>query len=168
MAKKIDTRDRHGKKGLEWFFGELKKASFDIKYNSFNPVKDPFIGGLFAFFYDAKFKDTLPYWDRFPLVIPFNIYDDGFIGLNLHYAGSSDRTRILQYLFRMKSKKSSREYARISYQSLQGAMKSDIFQPCVHRYLTNHIKTRLVKIEMNEWENVAALPLAQWKKQKRG
>lgn len=167
MAKKIDTRDQHRKKGLEWFFSELKKASYDANYNAFNPVKDPFIGGLFAFFYDPKLKDVLPYWDQFPLVVPFNIYDDGFIGLNLHYAESSDRMRILQYLTRMKTKKTTREYARISYQSLQVAMKSDIYQPCVHRYLSSHIKTRLVKIEMSEWKNVAALPLVQWKKQKR-
>lgn len=89
---------------------------------------------------------------------------NGFIGLNLHYAPSSDRARILQYLLRVKNKKSTREYSQISYQSLQIALKSDVLKPCIHRYLKSHIKSRLVKINMDEWENIAALPLAQWQR----
>mgnify|MGYP000985081188 CR=1 FL=1 len=30
MAKKIDSRDRHQKKGIEWFFNEVKKAAKDM------------------------------------------------------------------------------------------------------------------------------------------
>lgn len=76
----------------------------------------------------------------------------------------NDRARLLQYLLRLRSKKSTREYVKVSYQSLQLAAKADVLQPCIHRYLSNHIRTRLVKISMDEWENVASLPLAQWKK----
>lgn len=119
---------------------------------------------MFAYLYDPKWKDKLPYWDRLPLVIPFNLYDDGFIGINLHYASGDDRSKLLQYLLRLKFKKSTRDYVRVSYQSLQVATKSAVLQPCIHRYLTNHIRTRLVKIGLDEWENVASLPLAQWKK----
>lgn len=43
-------RDRHKKKGLEWFFNELRKATKDIDYNAYNPTSDPFIGGMFFFF----------------------------------------------------------------------------------------------------------------------
>lgn len=157
------TRDRHHKKGLQWFFNELKKSSKDINYNAYNPTSDPFIGGLFTYIYDPKWKDKLPYWDRLPLVIPFNFYSDGFIGINLHYASGNDRTKLLQYLFRLQAKKSTRDYVRISYQSLQIATMSAIFQPCIHRYLRDHIRTRMIKINMGEWENVASLPLAQWK-----
>jgi hypothetical protein len=28
-------------------------------------------GNMYMFFYDAKLKDKLPYWDMFPLVLPF-------------------------------------------------------------------------------------------------
>jgi|PlaIllAssembly_1097288.scaffolds.fasta_scaffold00001_19 hypothetical protein len=160
----VIKRDRHKKKGLEWFFNELRKAAKDVNYNAYNPATDPFIGGMFAYLYDPKWKDKLPYWDRLPLVVPFNIYGDGFIGINLHYASGDDRARLLQYLLRLRSKKSTRDYVRVSYQSLQVATKSDVLQPCIHRYLTTHIRTRLVKISMDEWENVASLPLAQWKK----
>ena len=32
--------------------------------------KAPFIGRLNMFFYDPKFKEKLPYYDTFPLVLP--------------------------------------------------------------------------------------------------
>ena len=166
MAKRIDKRDVHQKKGLEWFFNELRKASKDVNYKAYNPANDPFVGGLFAYIYDAKWKDKLEYWDKLPLVCPFRILDDGFIGLNLHYAAGNDRTRLLTYLLRMKTKKTKREYVAISYRSLQVAVKTAVFQPCIHRYLSSHIRSRLVKIDLDEWENVASLPLAQWQKGK--
>ena len=52
----------------------------------------PSIGQMYMFQYDPKYKDVLPYYDRFPLVIPFEqtrrvgiAQGDGFYGLNLHY-----------------------------------------------------------------------------------
>ena len=47
--------------------------------------KSPFYGRLNMFFYDPKFKKTLPYYDTFPLVLPLEPYSDGFLGINLHY-----------------------------------------------------------------------------------
>ncbi len=157
-------RDSHKKKGLEWFFNELRKASKDINYNAYNPTTDPLLGGMFSFIYDPKWKDKLPYWDRLPLVIPFNFYGDGFIGINLHYADGGTRAKLLQFLLRLHHRKTVRDATRVSYQILQTVVKADALQPCIHRYLNSHIRTRLVKISMEEWENVASLPLAQWKK----
>lgn len=47
-------RSKESKAGLTWFFKEIKKSASDFKYNTFNPVKDPFIGGLFFFYVPAK------------------------------------------------------------------------------------------------------------------
>ena len=50
----------------------------------------PSIGQMYMFQYDPKYKDVLPYYDRFPLVIPFEqtrrvgrAQGDGFYGLNV-------------------------------------------------------------------------------------
>ena len=43
------------------------------------------LGGLYFFYYDPKTKDSLPYYDTFPLVLALERYNDGFLGLNLHY-----------------------------------------------------------------------------------
>jgi hypothetical protein len=43
------------------------------------------MGGLYYFMYDPKGKDDMPYYDRFPLVMPLKREVDGFLGLNFHY-----------------------------------------------------------------------------------
>ena len=58
----------------------------------------PFFGNLNMFFYDPKFKKTLPYYDRFPLVLPIERYSDGFLGINLHYLPIPLRIRLLDEL----------------------------------------------------------------------
>jgi hypothetical protein len=42
-------RSKENKAGLMWFFREIKKAASDFKYNTFNPVRDPFIGRTLFF-----------------------------------------------------------------------------------------------------------------------
>ena len=37
------------------------------------------------FFYDPKYKKTLPYYDTFPLVLPLERIPGGFAGINFHY-----------------------------------------------------------------------------------
>ena len=36
------------------------------------------IGQMFMYFYDPKTKDTLPYYDKFPLIILVDFADGGF------------------------------------------------------------------------------------------
>ena len=36
------------------------------------------IGKMYFYYYDPKTKDSMPYYDRFPLVIPIDQYSDGF------------------------------------------------------------------------------------------
>ena len=58
----------------------------------------PSAGRMSLFFYDPKFKKTLPYYDTFPLVLPLEKYDDGFLGINLHYLPIPLRIRLLDRL----------------------------------------------------------------------
>src|SRR4051812_30598339 len=57
------------------------------------------IGTMIMYFYDAKLKDVLPYWDQFPLVFPIEIYDDGFLGINLHYLPPMLRAKLMDALY---------------------------------------------------------------------
>ena len=50
------------------------------------------------FFYDPKFKQRLPYYDTFPLVLPLEPMKGGFIGLNFHYLPYGARFNFLQQL----------------------------------------------------------------------
>ena len=45
----------------------------------------PLVGSMYMYEYSAKHKDTLPYYDRLPLIFPYKKVKGGFYGLNMHY-----------------------------------------------------------------------------------
>lgn len=155
-------RTRESKLGLIWFFNEIKKSAKDFSYNAFNPTKDPFIGSIFFFQYIPKYKDVLPVWDRFPCVIPISLYDDGILGLNLHYLPIPQRTKLLKYLMKYKTTKNRKVYMNISYNLLKSVSKMPEFEVCIHRYLTTHMRSRLVRVNDSDWMKVAILPAQQF------
>ena len=58
----------------------------------------PYFGRMNMFFYDPKHKKKLPYYDTFPLVIPIERYNDGFLGINFHYLPIPLRINLLDRL----------------------------------------------------------------------
>ena len=70
-------------KSAKWFAETIKK---NIRGHS---VTKPQPGKLYAYMYDAKHKDTLPFWDKFPLIVYLGLGKQGtttlMYGLNLHY-----------------------------------------------------------------------------------
>jgi hypothetical protein len=119
------------------------------------------IGKMYFYYYDPKGKDTLPYYDRFPLVIPIEKYPDGFLGLNLHYIHPKYRITLLDKLVEVASNKNYNEQTklRISYRYL--AASSRIFEatPCIKRYLFSHVQSRFLEIQADEWDIAALLPM---------
>jgi hypothetical protein len=120
-----------------------------------------FIGKMYFYFYDPKYKDTLPYYDRFPLVIPIERYSDGFLGLNLHYIHPKQRIILLDKLSDVASNDRFDEKTKllISYQYLSAASKAFEATPCIKRYLFNHIDSRFLEIPANEWDIAVMLPV---------
>lgn len=156
---------------IAWFTSmiyRMKGSGKDRKRVSasyFSPAKDAFIGGMFVFSYDAKHKDTLPYWDALPLVIPIEIYKDGFLGLNLHYLPPRLREQLINKLMEYKRRSGTpRAYMKLSYSMLSSAVKSKLFEPCIHRYLTSHIRSNIIKVHEDAWRNATMLPVQKFQK----
>jgi hypothetical protein len=63
---------------------------------------DSITGSMYMFFYDAKHRDKLPYWDSFPLVIAVGPAEKGFYGLNLHYLPIELRAKFLDSLMEQR------------------------------------------------------------------
>jgi hypothetical protein len=124
------------------------------------------LGGLYCFYYDPKGKDTLPYYDRFPMVLALERYNDGFLGLNLHYLPLQYRIAFLGKLMRYATLDDNNEIQRlrVTYDILQASKRLKEFRPCVKRYLTSQIQSKLLTIQPNEWDIAAFLPLQQFKK----
>ncbi len=124
------------------------------------------IGSMFLFYYDPKHKETLPYYDRFPLVFPLELYKDGFLGINLHYLAPRDRARLMDRLYSELNNKKMDDTTRlrISYSILKGASRYKLFKPCVKRYLYAHVRSRYFKVNPQEWELTLYLPLERFEK----
>ena len=124
------------------------------------------LGGLYCFFYDPKTKDSLPYYDTFPLVLALERYNDGFLGLNLHYLPLRYRLAFLTKLmdFASYDDKNEIQRLRITYDILSASKRLKEFKPCIKKYLTGHIQSNLLTIQPNEWDVAAFLPIQQFKK----
>jgi len=119
------------------------------------------IGKLYFYFYDPKTKEKMKYYDRFPLVIPIERYNDGFLGLNLHYIHPKYRMTMLDKLSATANNSAYDEKTklRISYKYLAAASKVFEATPCIKRYLFSQIESRFLEISADEWDIAALLPM---------
>ena len=124
------------------------------------------IGSMNMFFYDPKTKETLPFYDRFPLAIIVGPAEKGFYGLNLHYLPPVLRAKLLDSLLDITSNKKYDETTKfqISYNMLNSSAKMKYFRPCFKHYLTQHVRSRLGRVPAPEWEIATFLPTASWEK----
>tara|TARA_B100001287_G_scaffold48865_1_gene37888 strand:- start:7617 stop:8207 length:591 start_codon:yes stop_codon:yes gene_type:complete len=127
---------------------------------------NPLIGSMNMFFYDPKHKETLPYYDRFPLIIIVGPAKGGFMGLNLHYLAPILRAKFLDELLNITNNKKYDETTRfqISYKMLQATTKMRYFKPCIKHYLFSQVKSRLARVHAPEWEIATFLPTADFAK----
>ena len=119
------------------------------------------IGKMYFYFYDPKTKETMPYYDRFPLVIPIERYNDGFLGLNLHYIHPKQRMILLDKLSETTSNNNYDEKTKfkINYRYLAAASKIFEANACMKRYLFTQVESRFLEITGDEWDIAALLPV---------
>ena len=127
------------------------------------------IGRMYFYYYDPKTKDSLPYYDKFPLVIPIERYPDGFLGLNLHYIQPKRRIILLDKLSTILSNHDYDETTRfkISYDYLKRASRIYEATPCIKRYLSSHVQSRFLEITADEWDIAVLLPVETFAKAKK-
>jgi hypothetical protein len=118
------------------------------------------VGKMYFFFYSPKLSESLPFYDKFPLVIPIEEYRDGFLGLNLHYIHPKQRILLLDKLSETASntKFDATTKLRLTYSYLKNSSISQA-NPCIKRYLYGFIKSRFLEIQANEWDIAALLPM---------
>lgn len=159
------SRDWFRKKAQQLRQGRINRKDL-MKEDPLERTNNYEPGDMVMFFYDAKTKDKLPYWDRFPLVILVEGADKGFYGLNLHYLPPVLRAKLLDALLDITTNKKYDETTRfkVSYDLLKSASKFKHFKPCFKRYLLNGVQSKFSKVLAPEWEIASFLPTAQWQK----
>ena len=154
-----------------WF---QKQAGYLGRINNNALLKEPALktesdqipGGMFMYFYDPKTKDTLPYYDKFPLTIIVGPAAGGFTGLNLHYLPMVLRAKLLDALMDITSDKKYDDNTKfnLTYNTLKKASSMRYFKPCFKRYLTANVKSRFARVPASEWEIATFLPTASFEK----
>jgi hypothetical protein len=143
-------------------------AQFSAKYSDrLSPrLEAKHLGRLVMFYYSAKHQETLPYWDRLPLILVTAIHRDRVIGLNLHYLPPAQRAQLLDSIVdnEIKNKYKEEDRIRFSYNIMRRAAKNRNFQPCVKEYIQNSkfVKSRFLVIPPDEWERVLFLPFERF------
>lgn len=121
------------------------------------------IGHMFMFTYDAKHKDTLPYWDRYPLCLPFHVAHDHFKGFNLHYLSPYRRAQVLNSLYKISQGPGTDvKKMQISYDLLSSVARLAPLRACIKMYLNGHVRSRFVWVKPDEWDVAIGLPTARF------
>jgi hypothetical protein len=120
-------------------------------------------GDVFIYHYDPKLKDILPYYDKFPLVVVLKLYDDGFLGLNLHYLPPDVRLVFMNKLIQLARVGPTVPGAniirmQITYDLMVSSQRFNAHVPCVKRYLIGHVRSRMLRIFPHEWSLIIHLP----------
>ena len=123
-------------------------------------------GDMCMFIYDPKLKQTLPYYDTFPLTIMVGPAPGGFYGINLHYLPPKIRAIFLDKLNDTASNQKFDRTTRfkITYKLLMATKKYKYFRPCFKHYLTKHVNSSIMKVNSAEWNIAIFLQTAQFKK----
>jgi len=154
-------------KSTQWFREKIKEfgtpSSSDLIRDG-KRTSRPTFGLLNMFVYNPKLKDKLPYYDTFPLVLPIEEYNNGFLGINLHYLSMPMRIRLLDRLVDYSNNNKFDESTRLNadYSKLKNV---NLIKPCLKRYLAGNVRSKFRKVEADEFMIATLLPVQKFKKQ---
>ena len=166
--QKLRANIGDGQKSIQWYMNNVKNlvgarlSNNTVMKSDIGELKSNFeIGSMYLYFYDPKWKDELPFYDTFPLVLPFGPAKGGFYGINLHYLPYMLRAKVLGELLNYADSKtlSSTSKMRLSYQLLTSLQNAPEIKPCIKHYLTSHVKSQFMKINPSDWKAAVFLPI---------
>jgi hypothetical protein len=162
-----------------WFRAQASKVAMNpnalMAQDRSAMVTVPMIGQMYLFAYDPKTKDKLPYYDRYPLVIPFDSKrlggrasgsssSQGFMGLNMHYLPLRLRARLMDALYTVISDENydERTHLQISYDLLSSVTRYRFYKPCIKQYLFSNVRTKFFRIDPKSWDIALFMPLERF------
>ena len=172
-AIKTGTVGKEVRRSAQWFQDKIKGLKGEVKnrFSSTNAAKfyreaetkvNPNVlkrraelGDLFCYYYNPKYRATLPYYDMFPMIMLIGAEKDTFLGINFHYLRPKWRAVLLD-----------RVSAKIGNGLPRWNKLRQIRQiaPTIKRYRFDHIMRRVIPIEENEQEIAIFLPTERFKK----
>lgn len=183
LLKKIEAKyyqqnpskqKRNSAHSREWFRKEVTKNYATIRTSQL--VRDrkslraiPQVGKMYMYDYDPKYKKELPYYDKFPLVFPFNIGGkDGkrFYAINMHYLPPKLRLVVFQQLLQYRNERHYRRRTKfdMNWKKLEALASHKLVSFATKQYLFTHVRSKFTEIPANYWEIVINMPVARFQK----
>ena len=120
------------------------------------------VGQMYAFSYDPRHKETLPYYDTFPLVVIAEPLPTGFSGINLHYLSPMVRARLLGKLMDQSESELTERSKMISdWSFIRNFQKYPEVRGSIKKYL-NSQTGRMYKVDPVHWKSAIFLDTAQF------
>ena len=161
----------------EWYrsaagklMSNISPGVFEKRTDEARKVSSMEFGYMYAFKYDPKTKNDLPYYDTFPLIFPVRMDSDGFLGINFHYLPPVLRAKLMDALYSTLTNKKYDDTTKlkISYSILQSASKYRYFKPMLKKYLRSHVRSQFLEVQVNEWDIAIFLPTESFRKADTG
>lgn len=121
-------------------------------------------GDMYMFTYSPIHRDTLPYYDKFPLVFPFSVKRGYMTGINLHYVDPRTRLLILTELMKHRTTNglTDKTRLRITWKALKAMAKFPQIAKCVKMYHVGHVKSMMLKVDPKDWIMAIFLPVERF------
>jgi len=132
-------------------------------------------GRMYMMRYLPKNRDTLPYYDIFPVFFCMNVRDDYFSGLNLHYLPPLYRAELMDALYpfvianaaegeEMATTLRTKIQPKVDYEFLRRRRSFMGFKPTWKRYRFQNVVGQFLYIPPIAWDTVMMLPVARFRK----
>ena len=112
------------------------------------------------FWYRPKTAKKLPYYDTFPIVLPFKKHRDGFTGINFHYLPIYMRIKLLELLDAGYGDE-NKGRLQVFWHDLK-LLK--LARPIVRRYLAPNVKSLFLHIPLEDMFVGVLLPVEKFYK----
>lgn len=165
LSKKNETFEKRTFQALTWYRNKVRDVFGtrdtppELFFDKNNYPNRPIPGNIVTFRYNPSNKNTLPFYDVFPLVLILRIVPGGFIGLNFHYIHPMDRA-----VFMSKLQRYERPFPdgtiklNIRYSTLKNVGGLPFHEECVKRYKRANIRTMFYTLTPEEWDIALFLP----------
>ena len=168
-ARTVAARDWY-RSAAGKLMSNITPGVFEKRTDEARKVSSMEFGYMYAFRYDPKTKNDLPYYDTFPLIFPVRMDSDGFLGINFHYLPPVLRAKLMNALYSTLTNKKYDDTTKvkISYSILQSASKYRYFKPMLKKYLRSHVRSQFLEVQVNEWDIAIFLPTESFRKADTG
>jgi hypothetical protein len=168
-ARTVAARDWY-RSAAGKLMSNITPGVFEKRTDEARKVSSMEFGYMYAFKYDPKTKNDLPYYDTFPLIFPVRMDSDGFLGINFHYLPPVLRAKLMNALYSTLTNKKYDDTTKvkISYSILQSASKYRFFKPMLKKYLRSHVRSQFLEVQVNEWDIAIFLPTESFRKADTG